>query len=261
MLSNKALKEAGFVSRVPVESLVVDEASQIDMGDFLPIIKLYSFRLKRVCFIGDDKQLAPFGSDDIEDLQSVFELKHLRDRALLLDTQYRLPVAIGNFLSENVYGGLLRSVHELHGKNVCKFVNVETGKEQRGGTSTQNLDEAKVAILVAVNLFRSRQKFKIITPYDAQRSLIEEALKSLRMPSTDIVFNVDSFQGNEEDYIILSLVRTEKLGFLANPRRSNVMLSRCRKGMVICTNKDFIESVARETLVGRLAEEWKDQKW
>lgn len=56
MLSNKALKEAGFVNRVPVESLVVDEASQIDMGDFLPIIKLYSFRLKRVCFIGDDKQ-------------------------------------------------------------------------------------------------------------------------------------------------------------------------------------------------------------
>lgn len=37
--------------------------------------------------------------------------------------------------------------------------------------------------------------FRIITPYDAQRSLLENVLKSAKLPWEDKVFNVDSFQG------------------------------------------------------------------
>lgn len=40
----------------------------------------------------------------------------------------------------------------------------------------------------------------------------------------DKCFNVDSFQGNEAEYIIISLVRTEKIGFLSNNRRANVLV-------------------------------------
>ena len=38
--------------------------------------------------------------------------------------------------------------------------------------------------------------------------------------------------GNERDYIIVSLVRTRGLGFLDDHRRTNVMLTRCKRGMV-----------------------------
>lgn len=60
--------------------------------------------------------------------------------------------------------------------------------------------------------------FRVITPYDAQRSKLEDAIKSHNLPWEDKVFNVDSFQGNEEDVIIISLVRTKKVGFLSNKR-------------------------------------------
>ncbi|KAJ6609214.1 hypothetical protein B0H10DRAFT_2065077 [Mycena sp. CBHHK59/15] len=54
--------------------------------------------------------------------------------------------------------------------------------------------------------------------------------KTANIPWQDKVFRVHSFQGNEDDFIV-STVRTEKLGFLAESRRVNVMLSRCKKGL------------------------------
>ena len=103
---------------------------------------------------------------------------------------------------------------------------------------------------------REGKKFKIITPYDAQRNAIENALKTAHLTWMDTVFNVDSFQGNEEDHIIVSIVRTEAPGFMKNQRRTNVMLSRCKKSMMICTHRGFLlnRSVA-DTLVGQLAKE------
>jgi superfamily I DNA and/or RNA helicase len=37
--------------------------------------------------------------------------------------------------------------------------------------------------------------FRVITPYEGQRSRIETQLKSAGLPYQDRVFNVDSFQG------------------------------------------------------------------
>lgn len=64
--------------------------------------------------------------------------------------------------------------------------------------------------------------------------------------------------GNEEDYIIISLVRSRDLGFLQDKRRMNVMLSRCKRGMVIFTNKAYIEKYAGpgKSLIGELICSW-----
>jgi hypothetical protein len=67
--------------------------------------------------------------------------------------------------------------------------------------------------------------------------------------------------GNEDDYIVISLVRTNNLGFLKEPRRINVMLSRCKKGMIICTNRRFIEGKAKTSLVGKLAQSLGEKTW
>jgi hypothetical protein len=68
--------------------------------------------------------------------------------------------------------------------------------------------------------------------------------------------------GNEEDYIVISLVRSTALGFLADLRRTNVMLTRCKKGMIICTSQKFMKRAGCESLVGSLLEyyehEWID---
>lgn len=39
------------------------------------------------------------------------------------------------------------------------------------------------------------------------------------------------------------------------------MLSRCKKGMIICTNRRFIEGEARKSLVGKLANTLGETAW
>ena len=54
------------------------------------------------------------------------------------------------------------------------------------------------------------------------------------------VGSVDTWQGREADYIIFSTVRTNHLGFLSNPNRMNVALSRARHGLIILGNTETL---------------------
>lgn len=139
-------------------------------------------------------------------------------------------------------------------------------------------NEAEVQSIVhVVKLYYKCQNFCIITPYDPQRAAIQGALKAENLPA-DSVFAVDSFQGtvdawpwrllillfhhppgNEADYIIISAVRTSKPGFLVSLNRMNVMLSRCKKGMVIVTSQEFLKSGGAKTLLGVLASQWEKE--
>ena len=59
----------------------------------------------------------------------------------------------------------------------------------------------------------------------------------------------------------MSLVRTRGLGFLDDLRRTNVMLTRCKRGMYIVTHWKFIWERAADTLVGRMAATWGEGVW
>ena len=67
---------------------------------------------------------------------------------------------------------------------------------------------------------------QVFTGYDAHRHAVEQQLKACKLPHEDRVFNLDTFQGREEDVIIVSLGRSFRMGFLANDLRINVMLTR-----------------------------------
>ena len=56
MLSTSRLMQCGFTEIVPVQTIIIDEASQIEVGDYLPILARYTTTLRKVVFIGDDKQ-------------------------------------------------------------------------------------------------------------------------------------------------------------------------------------------------------------
>ncbi|KAG5646974.1 hypothetical protein DXG03_001697 [Asterophora parasitica] len=254
MLSHDKLSD--FTRIVPPQTIIFDEASQIEVGDYFPPLERFQPTLRKLVFIGDDKQLAPYGQGDIPDLCSVFEMEHLKERAVFLDTQYRMPVPIGKFISRHVYGDRLKSEHAINAAGSCTFIDVATGREEKCGHSWINLREVDIAIRLARILHAVGKPYRIITPYDPQRSKLENALKAAKIPWEDKCFNVDSFQGNEADYIILSTVRSEKIGFMNDPRRTNVMLTRCKKGMIILTSRRFMEGVAASTLVGNMAKAW-----
>lgn len=68
--------------------------------------------------------------------------------------------------------------------------------------------------------------------------------------------------GNEEDHIIISLVRSKELGFLKDLRRTNVMLSRSKKAMYVCSSWDFLVCGKGATsLVGKMAASFGDDAW
>jgi len=114
----------------------------------------------------------------------------------------------------------------------------------------------RAVVRIARRYVQEGKAYKVITPYDAQRNEIEGALKVANLTWENTVFNVDSFQGNEADHIIISIARTVRPGFLKNHRRTNVMLSRCKKSMMICTNRLFLQNAqVAGTLVGQLAQE------
>lgn len=261
MLSSFAFRKSGGFDAAPLRTLVIDEASQIEIGAYIPLFTSHT-SIRKVCFIGDDKQLPPYGQEDIKDLKSIFEVKHLKDHALFLNTQYRMPPQIGDFISQAVYDGLLESnpQHSVTNERMaCHFINIPS-QEQLHGTSWKNLGECQTILHIATMLQAKNKRFRIITPYDAQRSVIEECLKHNDLEWEDKCFNVDSFQGNEEDYIVISLVRSTALGFLADLRRTNVMLTRCKKGMIICTSQKFMKRAGCESLVGSLLE-YYEHEW
>ncbi|KAM5545226.1 hypothetical protein V8D89_001337 [Ganoderma adspersum] len=253
MLSNPALVDAGIYHLVPVERLVVDEASQIDSFEFMHLFTKFHM-LQKVCMFGDPKQLPPFGKETAPLMKTIFDFKHLKPSAYFLNTQYRMPIPLGEFISEEVYNSKLKSVHGIVDSSCVCFVDVRKGAEESMAPGWKNTEEVHAVVNIVRNYYRHRQ-FCIITPYDGQRSAIVQRLKHENLP-WESVYNVDSFQGHEAPYVIVSTVRTTRPGFLSMLNRMNVMLTRCSAGMVLVTNRRFLNDTGRDTLLGKLARRW-----
>lgn len=262
MLSNFSISK--FTREIPLKVLVVDEASQIEIGNYIAPFSNFKRTLRKVCFIGDDKQLPPHGQDDLQDLQSIFEVSHLKKHVVFLDTQYRMPPQIGNIISEAVYDEKLKSNphHPVTDQmTACYFIDVPGKEAPLNGGSFKNQLECEMVLKIAQKLQEQEKNYRIITPYAGQTTLIENSMKEMELDWADKCFNVDSFQGNEDDFIIISVVRSRTLGFLNDLRRTNVMLSRCKKGMFIVSSQQFLGGVAAETLVGQFLKKMQPSVW
>ncbi len=101
----------------------------------------------------------------------------------------------------------------------------------------------------------------VLSPYLAQVNHLERLLKpnidtatgtlfGFSSPRGDgkFVYTSDSFQGGEADVVVASLVRnnvlvgTRALGFIKNPQRLNVLLSRAKHKLVLATSRQFIRN-------------------
>ncbi|KAJ3846366.1 P-loop containing nucleoside triphosphate hydrolase protein, partial [Lentinula lateritia] len=149
LLSNTALETNGLFQVVSVERLVVDEASQINVFEYMHIFHQFRRSLVKVCFFGDPKQckylfnpimspllsIPPFGQERVKTLQSIFDIEYLKPTSYFLDIQYRLPVPLGEFISMKVYENQLKSFHSITQYSCVRFVDTSRGVEERSGVS------------------------------------------------------------------------------------------------------------------------------
>ncbi|PBK86038.1 P-loop containing nucleoside triphosphate hydrolase protein [Armillaria gallica] len=194
MLSNPALDQNGIFDIVPPRTLVVDEASQINVFEYMHIFSKFRNEMTQVCFFGDPKQLPPYGQDKAPSMQSIFDIVHLKDMAHMLDIQYRMPHPLSKFISREIYNNRLRSENNITDPSCIAFIDAKYGTEEKSGFSWRNYEEVRI-IAHLVRLYYKDHDFCVITPYDAQRAAIEKELMKQNLP-WERVFNVDSFQGD-----------------------------------------------------------------
>lgn len=238
--------------------VLLDEASQAtEPSSVVPLCK----GARVVALVGDHRQLPPTivcREAEAAGLgTSLFDrLVHLGVEPLMLDTQYRMHPALAHFPSQAFYGGRLasgvgaaarvppRGFPWPHASVGLAFVAAE-GFERSEGTSHSNAAEAEVVAQVVRGFLQSGElrleQIGIVTPYASQVRLLRRILNVPRRAPADgsgvlEVSSVDGFQGREKEVIVFSAVRANAggaVGFLGDPRRLNVMLTRAKRGLVV----------------------------
>jgi len=105
----------------------------------------------------------------------------------------------------------------------------------------QNLAEAEYLVSVyqyMCLLGYPSSKIVILTTYSGQKMLLKDVLEKRCSNSNFIgkpsmVTTVDKYQGQQNDYVLLSLVRTRSVGHLRELERLVVSMSRARLGLYI----------------------------
>ena len=239
--------------------VLIDEATQACESEcILPLLR----GAKHAILVGDHCQLGPVvlckNAAKAGLKISLFErLVKLKIKPHMLQVQYRMHPKLSEFPSNTFYDGNLQngvSAEERKHLNVNfpwpnnnkpTFFYHIIGKEEfsASGTSYINRQEADFIELLVKTFMKytvKPEQIGIITPYEGQRCYILSHLMKNFISNNDIeVASVDSFQGREKDYIILSCVRSNDhngIGFLDDPRRINVALTRARYGLVIVGN-------------------------
>ena len=82
------------------------------------------------------------------------------------------------------------------------------------------------------------EKITILTTYNGQKHLIRDVIEQRCATNPFIgrpakISTVDKFQGQQNDYILLSLVRTKTVGHIRDIRRLTVAMSRARLGLYV----------------------------
>jgi len=224
--------------------VLIDEATQaIEAEALIPI----AMGAKQVVFVGDHCQLGPVvmckAAAKAGLTQSLFErLVLIGTRPIRLQVQYRMHPALSEFPSNMFYEGSLQNGVSEADRQLLNLPGF-AGKE----TSYLNRTEASYVEKVVTHLLRlgvTPAQIGVITPYDGQRKYVSEhmrrsgALASALYESIEVA-SVDAFQGREKDFILVSCVRsseTQGIGFLSDPRRLNVALTRARLGIVFLGN-------------------------
>jgi ATP-dependent RNA/DNA helicase IGHMBP2 len=225
------------VQHINFSSVIIDEAGQC----IEPLAWCIFPLAKKIILAGDHLQLPPtvLSNEAMRQgfNQSILEVCFNKiNNTYLLNTQYRMRQAIAGFSSSYFYNGLLKTAEHLVNTGVHVYFIDTAGSgnnEVHGadGSSLQNQGELDIAKKIIETEALELYATAFISPYSGQvNAAIEQLPKEMRIST------IDSFQGQEKENIILSLVRSNDdgvIGFLKDYRRMNVAITRAKEKLFV----------------------------
>jgi len=225
------------INHLKFNTLIMDEAGQC----IEPLAWCIFPLAEKFVLSGDHYQLPPTVlSKEAATLglnQSILE-KCLSavENVFLLNTQYRMRQAIAGFSSNYFYNGLLQTAVHLGntGTHICFIDTAGSGfneKHGNNGMSLQNEGELQIVQKLIETESFDPLTTAFISPYAGQVAAAKEILPTAMRTST-----IDSFQGQEQECIFLSLVRSNDdgdIGFLKDYRRMNVAITRAKEQLIV----------------------------
>ncbi len=251
------------LARFKFRTVLIDESTQSAEPEcMIPLV----LGCKQVVLVGDHQQLGPVIMNKKAAKaglnQSLFErLVILGCAPIRLNVQYRMHPCLSEFPSNMFYEGSLQNGVTMQQRirrdvdfpwpvidsPMMFWSNLGNEEISASGTSYLNRTEASNVEKIITRFFKAGVQpgdIGIITPYEGQRSYVVSSMQTngtfKKENYKEIeVASVDAFQGREKDFIVLSCVRSndhQGIGFLSDPRRLNVALTRAKYGLVILGN-------------------------
>merc|ERR1719443_2773257 len=249
---------ADLLSRFKFHAIVVDEVAQAtEVSAIVPVVMRGA---QQLVLVGDHCQLPPSVMSREAELRglSLSIYSRLADGGLeprFLDTQYRSHPKLAEFSARCFYSGNLHTGIDQLERPVLAGISwpnprvpvafFEVGSQESPDLESKaNTEEAARVLQLVLDVLATGEleegDIGVVTPYMGQvrtlRRMIRPQLPAGTNPRLLEIASVDNFQGREKELIIFSAVRSNKrgnVGFLADWRRLNVMLTRARRGLVV----------------------------
>ncbi|KAF9556582.1 hypothetical protein EC968_008163 [Mortierella alpina] len=255
MTTTAASKYHDLLCQMQPKIMICEEASETLEAHLLCAL---TPTIEHLILIGDHEQLRP--SMSVDDLKSKNIDVSMFERLVLnhfpfavLDCQRRMRPEIRNLIRP-IYRHLrdhesVQQYDDVRGM-VDNLWFLTHDEPDRVGQNNSHVNEHEVGIAVKLTIYLLQQGYDpsditVLAMYAGQRNMILERLHRCQVPDADKVrvSTVDGFQGEENEIIILSLVRSNSnnsIGFLKTSNRVCVGLSRAKKGMYILGNAKLL---------------------
>ncbi|KAJ7413081.1 NFX1-type zinc finger-containing protein 1 [Willisornis vidua] len=258
MTTTGAAKYRQILQEIESRIVIVEEAAEVLEAH---IITTLSKACQHLILIGDHQQLQP--SANVYDLAKNFNLEiSLFERLIKVDFpfvclkyQHRMRPEIAQLISPHIYQKLenhpsVLSYENIKGVSSNVFFVEHDFPEQviQEGKSHQNPHEAQFVVELCKYLLcqdYQPSQITILTTYTGQLFCLRKLMPAKIFGGVK-VHVVDKYQGEENDIILLSLVRSnkeERIGFLQIPNRVCVALSRAKKGLYCIGNMRMLGKV------------------
>ncbi|XP_051996715.1 NFX1-type zinc finger-containing protein 1-like [Xyrauchen texanus] len=258
MTTTGAAKYRQALQELRPRLVIVEEAAEVLEAHTITTL---SRACQHLILIGDHQQLRP--SATVYDLARNFNLEVSMFERLVkvnfpfvkLNYQHRMRPSIARLLTPHIYAELENhpSVHEYDNvkgllTNLFFVDHPHLEEEIKDGRSHQNIHEANFVVALCRYLLRQDYKssqITILTTYTGQLHCLRKLMPSAQFTGVK-VHVVDKYQGEENDIVILSLVRSNRegrVGFLNISNRVCVALSRAKMGLYCIGNMEMLSKV------------------